>query len=312
MQSRYSNNQNKKNAYIKWTVGSLLALMLIVGTWLYMNDWDVEQSLSALKGQQTEESEVAKNESGGDTPVVETPKEPDAEEPPTEETPAEAEPPVQEPKDKQPTPEEPKKESKEQPKVEAPAEEQPVDATKYQEGIKLPAKPTYINNILLANKQHPLPQNYAPGESKEARAAFETMKKDAQAAGIKLTAFSTYRDFARQKQLYEGYAAKDGQQAADRYSARPGFSEHQSGLAFDIGEDGQQEHWASASFGATEGGKWLKNNAHKYGFILRYPEGAENITGYMHEAWHFRFVGKAAATEIFTKGITLEQYLGVR
>lgn len=308
MQSRYSNNQNKKSTYIKWTVGSLLSLLLIVGTWLYVNDWDVEQSFSALKGQQVDESEVSKNETDGDESVVETPKEPDAEEPATEDAPAETETPDPESKDEQTTPEEPKEESKE----ESPTEEKPVDATTYQDSIKLPAKPTYIDNILLANKQHPLPQNYAPGESKEARAAFEAMKKDAQTAGIKLIAFSTYRDFARQKELYEKYVAKDGAQAADRYSARPGFSEHQSGLAFDIGEEGQQQHWASASFGGTEGGKWVKNNAHKYGFILRYPEGAENITGYMHEAWHFRFVGNTAAEEIFTKGITLEQYLGVQ
>lgn len=303
MQSRYSNNQNKKSTYIKWTAGSLLVLLLIVGTWLYVNDWDVEKSISALQGQQTEETEVAKEETDEEEPAVETPEEPAVDPSEPETPPVEADPPAQEPKEEEPA---------EEPKEDAPTEEQPADAATYQDGIKLPATPTYINDILLANKQHPLPQNYAPGESKEARAAFELMKKAAEDAGIKLTAFSTYRDFTRQKQLYEGYAAKDGAQAADRYSARPGFSEHQSGLAFDIGEEGQQQHWASASFGATEGGKWVKNNAHKYGFILRYPENAEKITGYMHEAWHFRYVGNAAANEIFTKGITLEQYLGVQ
>ncbi len=301
MQSRYSNNRDKKSTYIKWTAGSLLVLVLIAGTWLYVNDWNIEQSFSALKGQQAEETDVVK---GPEEPVVEAPKEPAEEQPDPEEPAVEKDPPAQEPEAEEPAVKEPT--------VEEPKEEEPTDATTYQEDIKLPTKPTYINSILLANKQHPLPQNYAPGESKEARAAFEAMKKDALAAGIKLTAFSTYRDFTRQKQLYEGYAAKDGAHEADRYSARPGFSEHQSGLAFDIGEEGQQQHWASASFGATEGGKWLKNNAHKYGFILRYPEGAEEITGYMHEAWHFRFVGNAAAEEIFTKGITLEQYLGVQ
>lgn len=311
MKSRYSHNQDKKNTYIKWGAGGLLALLLIAGSWLYANGWDVERSFAAFKGQQAEETEALKEEADAQEPVAEKPEEQD---PPVVEEPEAEEPKSEEPAAEKPEAEEPKAEdppTAEEPKEE-PAEQQPVDATTYQDGIKLPEKPTYINNILLANKQHPLPQSYAPGESKEARAAFEAMKKDAQAAGINLNAFSTYREFARQKQLYEGYAAKDGAKAADRYSARPGFSEHQTGLAFDIGEAGQEQHWASASFGTTKGGKWLKANAHKYGFILRYPEGAEKITGYMHESWHFRFVGNAAAKEIFDKDITLEQYLGVQ
>lgn len=318
MKSRYSYSQDKKNSYIKWGAGGLFALLLIAGTWLYANGWDVERSFSALKGQQAEETEAPEEEADSQEPVAEKPEEPVAEQPvaPT----AEEDLPAEEPKAEEPAPEEPvaekpapeEPEAKEPTAKEEPAEQQPADATTYQDGLKLPAKPTYINNILLANKQHPLPRNYTPGESKEARAAFEAMKKDAQAAGINLNAFSTYREFARQKQLYEGYAAKDGAKAADRYSARPGFSEHQTGLAFDIGEAGQEQHWASASFGATKGGKWLKANAHKYGFILRYPEGSEQITGYMHESWHFRFVGNAVAKEIFAKGITLEQYLGVQ
>lgn len=310
MKSRYSYNKDKKNAYIKWGAGSLLALLLVAGVWLYANDWDAERSFSALKGQQTPETESQESQES----VAEKPEEPVAKEPEAEEPPAE-EPKVEEPAPEEPAAEEPEeKPAPEEPEAEEPpaeAEQQPADATQYQEDLKLPAKPTYINTVLLANKQHPLPQNYAPGESEEARAAFEAMKKDALAAGINLTAFSTYREFARQKQLYEGYVAKDGAEAADRYSARPGFSEHQTGLAFDIGETGQEQHWAAASFGATKGGKWVKANAHEYGFILRYPEGAEKITGYMHESWHYRFVGNAVAKEIFAKGITLEEYLGV-
>lgn len=188
---------------------------------------------------------------------------------------------------------------------------EPADATKYPESVIEPTEPTVINGILLANKQNPLPASYEPGENAEARAAYNAMAKEAQKAGIELIAFSTFRGYARQKELYEGYVAKDGQENADRYSARPGFSEHQTGLAFDIGEAGREEHWASASFGETEAGKWVAANAHKYGFILRYPEGMEQITGYMHEAWHFRYVGKEAAAEIYEQGITLEQYLGV-
>ncbi|AQU78258.1 MULTISPECIES: M15 family metallopeptidase [Planococcus] len=189
--------------------------------------------------------------------------------------------------------------------------EEAPDATVYPEDIELPKAPTIINGVLLANKQHPLPETYAPGEVPEARSAFETMKAAAAEAGLNLHGFSTYRDFARQKQLYDSYVAKDGQQAADRYSARPGYSEHQTGLTFDIGEAGKEQHWASASFGDTEGGKWLASNAHQYGFILRYPEGSEHITGYMHESWHFRYVGKDIATEIYQQDITLEEYLGI-
>ncbi|MGB6409347.1 MAG: D-alanyl-D-alanine carboxypeptidase family protein, partial [Planococcus donghaensis] len=200
--------------------------------------------------------------------------------------------------------------TEEKPVIEEPVEETVTDATVYSEKA-LPKEPTIINGILLANKQHPLPETYAPGEVPEARAAFETMKAAAAEEGINLHAFSTYRNFTRQKQLYEKYVAKDGQQAADRYSARPGYSEHQTGLTFDIGEVGKEQHWASASFGDTEGGKWLAANAHNYGFILRYPEGKENITGYMYESWHFRYVGKDVATQVYEKGITLEEYLEV-
>ncbi|ANU12102.1 D-alanyl-D-alanine carboxypeptidase [Planococcus antarcticus DSM 14505] len=272
--------QKNKNFYIKWMVISMSAIMAtLAAVWFYMHDWDVEQSMKALA------EAVAIEE-----PTTEIPKEEVAV--PTE-------------------PEEPET-SEEQPAAEEePAVEKTPDATVYPENSKLPSQPTLINGVLLANKQHPLPETYAPGEVAEARTAFETMKSAAAEAGLNLSAFSTYRDFARQKQLYEGYVAKDGQQAADRYSARPGYSEHQTGLAFDIGEAGLEQHWASASFGDTTGGKWLATNAHKYGFILRYPEGSEQITGYMHESWHFRYVGKDIATEIYQKDITLEEYLGI-
>lgn len=280
MQSRYSMNQKKKRPYIKWTVLSVLAALIGAASyWLYVNDWDVEKSLQAFEMNSEVQKPVEPENptAKGDGEVIEKP-----------ETPIE------------PVPELPE---------EVPVTEEKIDATKYPENIKLPAEPSFVNGILLANKQYPLPATYAPGENKDARAAFESMRIDALKANLDLTAFSTYRDFARQQVLYKGYVAKDGQEAADRYSARPGFSEHQTGLAFDIGEAGQQEHWASETFGATNGGKWLKDNAHRFGFILRYPEGAEKITGYMHESWHFRYVGNDIAAEIYTKGITLEEYL---
>lgn len=290
---RFTNKNNK--FYIKWMVICMSAIMAaLAAVWFYMHDWDVEQSMKALA------EAVAIEEPATETPKDETaePAEPKAPETQTTEEP------------EKPATEEPKTPEAQEP--ESPAIEETQDATVYPENSKLPAEPTVIKGVLLANKQHPLPETYAPGEVPEARAAFESMKTEAAASGLDLAAFSTYRDFARQKQLYEGYVAKDGQEAADRYSARPGYSEHQTGLAFDIGEAGKEQHWASASFGDTEGGKWLAANAHKYGFILRYPEGSEEITGYMHESWHFRYVGKDAAAEIHQKGITLEEYLEVQ
>ncbi len=183
-----------------------------------------------------------------------------------------------------------------------------VDENGYVEGMTLPDEPTYINGHLLANKLHPLPATFAPGESKEARAAFEKMAEDAKRAGFTITAFSTYRSYDYQVDLYNRYKNRDGESEADRYSARPGYSEHQTGLAFDIGEVGNEKDFASNRFGQTPAGQWVNENAARYGFILRYPEGKEEITGYMHESWHFRYVGDIAE-EIMEKGITLEEYL---
>lgn len=198
---------------------------------------------------------------------------------------------------------------------EAPSSEESIEAhtkeeaIQYIEGQELPEEPTFIDNILLANKKHPLPSTYAPGENKDARDAFEKMAAAALLEDYHLHAFSTYRSFEYQTSLYERYVERDGVEEADRYSARPGYSEHQTGLAFDIGEINKEQDWASASFGHTEAGKWLAENAHLYGFILRYPEGKEFVTGYMHESWHFRYVGVAIAKDIYENELTLEEYL---
>ncbi|MFP8783459.1 M15 family metallopeptidase [Planococcus plakortidis] len=277
-----------KKFYIKWMVIAMTAIWAaIAAVWLSMHNWDTEESMKALARAFTEQSA----ESG-------------------QQAPAEEEPAVKEEQAAAEKNDQPEKQAEEQPKEETPAPA-PKDATVYPEIDQLPAEPTIVNGILLANKQHPLPASYAPGENAKARAAFDSMAQAAAKDGLQLVAFSTYRGFDRQKQLYEGYVAKDGQAAADRYSARPGFSEHQTGLAFDIGEAGQEQHWASSSFGDTAGGKWVKENAHNYGFILRYPQGKEQITGYMHESWHFRYVGKEVATAIYNQNITLEEYLGI-
>lgn len=169
-------------------------------------------------------------------------------------------------------------------------------------------KPTYINGVLLVNKKYGLPPSYAPGESKEAKRAFEEMAKEAKKHGFHLEAFSTYRSYSTQKRLYEAYVKRDGQKEADRYSARPGHSEHQTGLAFDIGEVGK----SGTRFQESDATRWMAENSYKFGFILRYPKGKEHITGYMYEPWHFRYVGKDLATKIYNSGLTLEEYLGVQ
>lgn len=189
--------------------------------------------------------------------------------------------------------------------------EEKRDAGGYIINQKTVDKEHYEKGILIANKVYPMPKNFAPGESKEARAAFEEMNNQAKKAGFELDAFSTYRSYERQVELYNNYVARDGQEAADTYSARPGFSEHQTGLAFDIGEVGNPADYADDRFGETEAGKWVAAHAHEFGFIMRYPHGKEKITGYKYESWHFRYVGKDIATKIYKDNSTLEEYLGV-
>lgn len=175
----------------------------------------------------------------------------------------------------------------------------------------LPTEPTYINGILLANKRYPLPSTFAPGEDAKAREALNTMLTAAKQQGFDLVAFSGYRSFEYQTTLYNNYVNRDGVDAADRYSARPGYSEHQTGLAFDIGEKGKEDLWLTAEFGETSAGQWLVAHANEFGFILRFPQNKEHITGYMYESWHFRYVGVEIAKEIKQRDITLEEYLGV-
>ena len=171
-------------------------------------------------------------------------------------------------------------------------------------------EPKYVKDILIVNKEYGLPDTYLPGESTEARLAFENMKADAAADGIYLNAFSTYRSYWSQSRLYNNYVANYGQDPTDTFSAKPGFSEHQTGLAFDIGGV-DRSLWAEEDFKYTEEAEWLKKNCTKYGFILRYPEGKEWVTGYMHESWHFRYIGVEHSKNFENNDLTLEEYLGL-
>ncbi len=186
-----------------------------------------------------------------------------------------------------------------------------IDEGGYPVDVKEAAEPTYIDGVLIANKKYPLPKDFDPGEDPEALAALDQMATAAKKVGFELVAFSGYRSYEYQTQLYANYANRDGKEAADRYSARPGHSEHQTGLAFDIGEKGQEDLWLTEEFGESPAGKWLVENARNYGFILRFPKGKEDMTGFMYESWHFRYVGKELAEKIYKTGLSLEEYLGI-
>jgi len=190
----------------------------------------------------------------------------------------------------------------------------------------------YVKNtndiLVLINKKRNLPSNYKPSDlvipnvkfsfsgndqkkymRKEAAKALEELFAAAEKDGIYLYAVSGYRSYSRQKSLFDYRAARDGFEKANKLTAYPGQSEHQTGLAMDVscqslGFDLREQ------FAQTPEGIWLKDNAHKFGFIIRYFKGAEGITGYSYEPWHIRYVGKSAASEIHQRGITLEQYLG--
>ena len=163
---------------------------------------------------------------------------------------------------------------------------------------------TYIKGILIVNKSYALPSTFGNGLTADTTAAFNAMQADAAAAGHNIYIASGFRSFSSQTTIYNRYKANEGQAGADTHSARPGHSEHQSGLAFDL-------NTITQAFGSTPEGIWTAQNAHLYGFIVRYPQGKESVTGYIWEPWHLRYVGVDVATTLYNSGQTLEEYLGV-
>lgn len=178
-------------------------------------------------------------------------------------------------------------------------------------------KPDHL--LVLCNKFNQLPSDFTPQNlekvpteyhvddgkaydlDRDALNAFVDMSDRAKEDGISLKIISAYRSNEFQAYLYDKYKTNNGEKNADRYSARPGHSEHETGLAIDIND-------VSQAFENTKAFKWLQENAHNYGYILRYPKNMETITGYMYEPWHYRYIGVETATDVKSKNITFDAY----
>ncbi|MFZ7120880.1 MAG: D-alanyl-D-alanine carboxypeptidase family protein [Eubacteriaceae bacterium] len=195
-----------------------------------------------------------------------------------------------------------------------------------QEPVVTVSNPTYLQ--VLVNKKHALPSNYVPSDlvkvklpvayvSSEANKlrrpaadALYNLYTAAKKDGLTIVARSGYRSYATQKSIYNNKVKTNGIEYANKYIAKPGQSEHQTGLAMDV-TCAAVNNRLSSSFANTAEGKWIKKNAHKYGFIIRYLSGKQGITGYAYEPWHLRYVGVETATSIYQNGLTMEEYYGV-
>lgn len=182
---------------------------------------------------------------------------------------------------------------------------------------------------IIANKKRPIGEEFTPADLRAVDVAKrsdksdeELMLRDISAAameelfdgaknnGIDLMIGSAYRSFALQTTYYTNYVKTYGQAEADRFSARPGTSEHQTGLAADLSTP-DRKCYLDTCFGETPAGKWIAEHAHEYGFVVRYSDGKEDITGYQYEPWHVRYVGKELAAEVFKSKQTLEEFFGL-
>ena len=179
---------------------------------------------------------------------------------------------------------------------------------------------TYIEGLLIANKTYALPQDFIPTNpdqpvnadrsstclDKTLMSAWKIMLKDATAKGLNIYISSGYRSYNYQVNVYNRYVQSDGTAKADTYSSRPGNSEHQTGLCFDL-------NTIEDSFQYTNEGKWINDNCYKYGFCIRFPKGKDSATGYQYESWHLRYVGVDLATKLYNNGdwLSLEEYFGI-
>lgn len=181
----------------------------------------------------------------------------------------------------------------------------------------------------VVNKGRVLPADYSPSDltsvnvrtfykstsddsklRKVAADAAQNMFNSAASQGISLVLYSGYRSYAKQSVVYRNYVGASGAIEADKFSARPGYSEHQTGLAVDFTDAGGKCN-VDVCFANTNEGKWLASNAHMYGFIMRYQNAKDTLTGYQYEPWHFRYVGFDLASQIYISDKTLEQFFGL-
>ena len=160
---------------------------------------------------------------------------------------------------------------------------------------------TYVGGVLICNKKYSLPTDYGTGLSGELQTALQKMRNG---SGYAMPIVSGFRSYDYQITVYKKWCDRDGAAVADTYSARPGHSEHQTGLAVDITSIYQ-------SYGNTAEGKWVAAHCHEYGFIVRYQLGKDDITGYMYEPWHLRYLGESTARLVYDSGLTLEEFLCV-
>lgn len=160
---------------------------------------------------------------------------------------------------------------------------------------------TYVGGVLLVNKEYSLPKSYGSGLTSAAYTAYVKMKR---ASGYDMSIVSGFRSYQKQESTFNYWVAVDSYENAVTYSAQPGHSEHQTGLAMDITSLNQ-------SYGNTAEGKWLAEHCYEYGFIIRYPKGKTDITGYIYEPWHVRYLGTSTAKLVHDSGLTLEEFLGV-
>ena len=163
---------------------------------------------------------------------------------------------------------------------------------------------TYVDGILIANKEISLPEEYDPGMLPETEEAFQRLQAAAAEEGLNIYEGSSYRSYQYQIAAYNSLVRAYGEEYANRISAKPGHSEHQTGYTIDC-------NTINPEWGETAESQWLDQHCHEYGFIIRYPEGKEEITGYDYECWHIRYLGVEIATEIWEQGLTLEEYLDV-
>lgn len=196
--------------------------------------------------------------------------------------------------------------------------------------IKLEGDKQVVTNsesiYVVVNKERFLPEGYVPTDlvepqvkfsfdgphekrqlRQEAASALEELFAKADEDGMTLNAVSGYRSEKRQSSLYNTYVQTQGEEYANRVSAKPGTSEHQTGLTIDVSSPSVSNELEQV-FGDSAEGKWLAEHAHEFGFIIRYPQDGEDITGYMYEPWHIRYVGKEAAAAIYEQGTTMEQF----